>query len=92
MDMDLSVRKKFDDVIAKVKEPQSELSLADLGMVSKIRYFEKDKTIIVYLSANEPRSECPACSVISGVVLAGIERDLIAELEVEFPGWAISVR
>jgi metal-sulfur cluster biosynthetic enzyme len=92
MELDLSIRAKFDAVIAKVKEPQSELSLADLGMVTKITYFEKEKTIIVFLSSNEPRSECPACSVISGVVLAGIERDLIAALGAEFPGWNISVR
>ncbi|MBN2873869.1 MAG: hypothetical protein JXM71_02145 [Spirochaetales bacterium] len=92
MELDQSVRVKFDAVINSVKEPQSELSLAELGLVTKISYYAADKTIIVFLATDAPGRECPACSAINGFVVNTIERDLKAALEKEFPGWTIEVR
>lgn len=92
MELDAEVRHKFDDVLARVKEPQSELSLAELNLVGKLSYFEADKTIIAYLNIKEQRLECYACAAVDGFMIETISRDLSAALLEEFPGWTIEVK
>jgi len=89
MELDASVRKKFDSVIARVKEPQSELNLAELGIIKKFSYHEPEKTIMVHLNFGTPAHECPACFAVNEFVINTIERDLKEALETEFPGWTI---
>jgi metal-sulfur cluster biosynthetic enzyme len=89
MELDASVRAKFDDVLERVKEPQSLLSLAELGLVSSFNYSAKGKVILVRLNIGSPRFQCPACSAINGEVKMGIERLLREELGKEFPGFAV---
>ncbi|HCM25292.1 MAG: hypothetical protein A2Z99_04930 [Treponema sp. GWB1_62_6] len=90
-ELDLSVRQKFDSVLDRLKEPQSELSFAELGLVKKISYHEPEKTIVAYLDVLTPRLECMACSAVNGFVLGTLERDLKVALEAEFPGWIVKV-
>ncbi|MCX7024830.1 MAG: hypothetical protein NT080_09445 [Spirochaetes bacterium] len=89
MDVDSAARAKFDAVLERVKEPQSELSLSELGFVSKFTYSAKERVIVVHLDIATPRFECPACYAINGVVKQGIERMLREELEKEFPGFSV---
>lgn len=92
MELDHSVKAKFDSVLDRVKEGQSELSLAELGLVKKISYHEKEKTIIAHLNVPDQRLECMACAAVNGFVVEHITRDLKAALETEFPGWTVEVR
>lgn len=90
MELDLSVSKKFDAILDHVKETQSELSLAELGLVKKLSYFEKDKTIIVYMNFAAPdQSTCPACFIASDMMKDSIERDLRSAILADFPGWTV---
>ncbi len=89
MELDLSVREKFDAILDRVREPQSELSLAELGLVKKISYHAPEKTIVVHLDLGRPGQECPACYAINEFVIKTIERDLKAALENDFIGWTI---
>jgi len=36
MELKMDIRDKFDKILDSVKEPQSELSLAELGLVKKL--------------------------------------------------------
>ncbi len=92
MELDRSITVKFDAILANVKEPQSELSLADLGLVSKLTYYAADKTIVAHMNfANPGGAECPACSLINDMMKSSIERDLKAAILVEFPGWKVEL-
>jgi len=88
-ELDSGTRAKLDAVLARVKEPQSELSLAELGLVKRFTFSKEEKTIVVYLDVGEDPYACPACSVGSGLVREGIERSLREELEREFPGFEL---
>jgi len=91
-ELDLAVRDKFDAVLEKLKEPQSELSFAELGLVKKISYHEKERTIVAHMDILSPRLECMACAAVNGFVSERLERDLKAALQAEFPGWTIEVK
>ncbi|HOZ71619.1 MAG TPA: hypothetical protein PLW80_10050 [Spirochaetales bacterium] len=90
MDLPMDVRVKFDAILDGVIEPQSELSLAELGLVKKITYYKADTTIVVYMNYARPTvADCPACSVATDMMKSTIERDLSAALLEAFPGWTV---
>lgn len=90
-ELDADVRAKFDAVLARVKEPQSELSLSELGLVPKLTYSPSSKTITALLDTSAPPYSCPACSAVNGLVRETLARDLAAALQAEFPGWTIKI-
>jgi metal-sulfur cluster biosynthetic enzyme len=89
MELDHATAAKFDKVLDSVKEPQSELSIGELGLVKKFSYHAAEKTIAVHLDFEPQGMECPACSAVNGFILSTIQRDLTTALEEEFPGWTI---
>ncbi len=92
MELDRGITNKFDAVLQRVKDTQSELSLAELGLVKKFSYHEAEKTIVVHLDVQENRVECLGCAAVNGFVVESISRDIIEAMESEFPGWTIEVR
>lgn len=90
MDLPMDVREKFDSVLDGVIEPQSELSLAELGLVKKMTYYKDDRAIVVYMNYPTPDAgTCPACGVATDMMKSTIERDLREALLEAFPGWAV---
>jgi len=90
MELKMDIREKFDAILARVIEPQSELSVAELGLVKKMTYYEADKTIVVYMNYAIPgASACPACSIATDMMKDSIDRDLKAAILAEFPGWTV---
>jgi len=90
MELKMDIRDKFDKILDSVKEPQSELSLAELGLVKKLTYIEADKTIVAYMNYAIPdASTCPACSVATDMMKDSLDRDLKEALLAEFPGWTV---
>jgi len=83
--MDLEMQKKIDNVLARIKEPQSELPIVDLGLVEKVTYSAQQQTLLLRLAIGTPRWQCPACSAINGVVKAGIVRRAQEAFEAAFP-------
>jgi hypothetical protein len=93
MEIDVATRHRFDDVLQRVKEPQSGLSLSEIGLVSKFTYSAAEKTILVYFDFGRPTFVCPTCTevngVVNGIVRESLERLLREELQKEFPGFSI---
>ena len=89
--MDPEMKKKIDETLAQVKEPQSDEPIVNLGLLEKVTYSEKEKTMLVKLAIGTPRWQCPACSAINGVVKAGIARRVQEAFEKAFPDLKIIV-
>lgn len=89
--MDPEIKNRIDAALARVKEPQSDVPIVDLGLVSNIRYSEKEKSIELRLAIGYPAGNCPACVAINGVVGAGIVRRATEEFTKEFPGFTIII-
>jgi metal-sulfur cluster biosynthetic enzyme len=83
--MDPEMQKKIDETLARIKEPQSDLPIVDLGLVEKVTYSAKEKTLLLRLAIGAPRWQCPACSAINGVVKEGIVRRAREAFEAAFP-------
>lgn len=91
MELQMDVREKFDAILARVKEPQSELSLAELGLIKKMTYYKADKTIMVYMNfAPQSPVSCPACFITTDMMKDSVERDLKEAILEDFPGWTVS--
>lgn len=90
--MDSQIQKRIDKALARVLEPQSNVPIVDLGLVEKVTYSEKEKTIILTLAIGTPRFECPACSAINGVVKEGVIRRAQEAFTEEFPDMTIIVQ
>jgi hypothetical protein len=93
MEIDSATRYKFDEVLKRVKEPQSGLSVSEIGLVSRFTYSAAEKTIIVHFDFGKPNFVCPTCTevngVVNGIVRESLERLLREELVKEFPGFAV---
>jgi metal-sulfur cluster biosynthetic enzyme len=91
MTLDPEVKKKIDAALGRIKEPQSELPITDLGIVRNIRYSEKEMALDISLAVGYPSGYCPACAAINSVVEKTIERLIKEEFGKEFPGFRIIV-
>ncbi len=89
--MDPKIQKRIDAALAKVIEPQSELPIAELGLVSNIRYSEALSSIEITLARGFPQGMCKACAAIDIVTGEGLERRAREAFEKEFPGFRIIV-
>jgi len=77
--------KKVDEVLARVKDPQSDLPLHQLGFVERFRYSENQNTLYVFLNFSGLFSGCIACAGISIDAKSRIEANIKQELKNEFP-------
>jgi len=89
-ELSIETRDKFDRVLSGVIEPQSELSIGELGLVKKFSYHENEKTVVVHLDVKKQDYQCPACFAVDQFVIERLERDIRAALEKEFPLWTIT--
>lgn len=81
--MDESMRKELDAVLDRVKEPESGLSVGDIGLVQKFRYVDGKKTLYVYRNSILPSKGC--CTLISNMLLETTQKELLDELRKSFP-------
>ncbi len=86
--METLIRRKIDAVLDRVKEPESGLSIAQIGLVEKLRYSEKDKTLIVFTSFIKPNHHY-CCTVLQGLLLSSTIQRLTEEFQKEFPDLSI---
>jgi len=80
---------KIDAVLERVKDPESGLPIAQLGLVKRLRYSEKEKKLYIFTNVYEHLPKCVTCAAIARTIVATIIRDLTAEFEKEFPALAI---
>ena len=77
------MKKKLESVLERVKEPETNLTISELGLVERFRYYPKKKKLSVFLNPIKPGKVC--CSVISSLLLSSTIKDLMNELQKEFP-------
>jgi len=84
------MKQKIDAVLDRVKEPETGLSIAQLGLVERLRYSEPKKKLFVILS-DVNRSQHKCCTIIQGLILSGILNALTEEFNKEFPELSIEI-
>jgi metal-sulfur cluster biosynthetic enzyme len=78
------MKQKIDAVLDRVKEPTTGLSIAQLGLVRRLRYIESKKKLVVFFSTTNPHvPKC--CKIIQGLLLSDILKALTGEFTKEFP-------
>jgi len=77
------MKKKLQSVLERVKEPETNLTIAELGLVERFRYHPEQKKISVFINPIKPGKIC--CSIISSLLLSSTLKDLMNELQKEFP-------
>jgi len=85
--MDAEMIKKIDAVLDRVKDPESNLSIAQMGLVKKLRYVEKNKKLYVF--TKEPSAPAACCTIIAKLLQTTIADRLTQEFQKEFPELAI---
>ena len=88
--MDSAMKKKIDAVLDRVKEPESGLSIAQLGLVERLRYSSASKTLYVCTSTiRHNRKQC--CTVLQGLLISGTLNSLTREFQKEFPDLSVEI-
>ncbi len=84
------MKQKIDAVLDRVKEPVTGLSVAQLGLVERLRYSESQKKMFVFLNAvNRRVPKC--CKIIQGLLLSDIQNALTEAFQKEFPELTIEM-
>jgi len=78
---------KIDAVLGRVKDPESMLSMAQLGFVKRVRYDEGRKKLYVFTSPLRRTQKC--CTIMASLLVSGAVKSLTKELEKEFPELSI---
>ncbi|MFP3959468.1 MAG: hypothetical protein ACLFUM_06925 [Spirochaetaceae bacterium] len=84
--MDEEMKRAIDAVLGRVKEPESGYSVADLGLVSRLRYNEGRKELYVFTDFGSHQPACMTCVGIASMIRNTIERRLTEEFAKELPG------
>ena len=88
--MDSIMKEKIDRVLDTVKEPETGLSMAQLGFVERVRYNADRKKLTVFSSAlKSNRKVC--CTVMQGLLISGTMNSLTEAFQKEFPDLAVEV-
>ena len=87
--MDLEMTRKIKAVLEKVKDPESQLSVAQIGLVEKINYSAENKQLRVFLNSIHPTHSC--CTMIGSLLLATTLKNLTEEFQKEFPDLSIEI-
>ena len=74
---------KIDNVLDRVIEKESNLSVAQLGLVERVRYSEKQNKLYVFAKAMHSTHGC--CTLLSLVQQSDTLQDLEGHFRKEFP-------
>ena len=74
---------KIDNVLDRVIEKESNLSIAQLGLVERVRYSEKQNKLYVFTKAIHSTHGC--CTLLSLVQQSDTLQDLEEQFKKEFP-------
>jgi len=74
---------KIDNVLDRVIEKESNLSVAQLGLVERVRYSEKQNKLYVFAKAIHSTHGC--CTLLSLVQQSDTLQDLEEHFRTEFP-------
>jgi len=81
------MKKKLQSVLERVKDPETNVAISELGLVERFRYYPEQKKLSVFLNPVRPGKVC--CSIISSLLLTSTLKNLMNELQKEFPDFAV---
>nr|WP_319396180.1 hypothetical protein [uncultured Desulfobacter sp.] len=81
------VQATVDRILDHVKNPESGLSLAQLGLVKKVRVSAEQKKLTLFLKGISGPKAC--CAMINYVVLEHLELQIKQAFQRDFPGFEI---
>ena len=87
--MDAEMIQKIDAVMDRVKDPESNLSIAQLGLVERFRYNDTRNKLYVFINSIRNAKLC--CAAVSMAILSSTLKQLSAELQKEFPYLSIEI-
>ncbi len=88
--MDAGMIAGIESVLEKVKDPESGLSVAQLGIVKKVRYSDDPGILYIFTDFGSHRPGCVTCAGIAMALSATILKNLEKEFREEFPGLEIA--
>lgn len=83
--MDSEMKQKIDKILARVKDPESGLSLDQLGVVTRVRYNEEKREMYLFTDFLSHLPTCNTCRGIALAIMSSLMRSLKEEFEIEFP-------
>lgn len=84
------MKEKIDRVLDTVKEPETGLTMAQLGFVERVRYNEEKKKLTVF-SCNLKPNRKVCCTVMQGLLISGAHKSLTEAFQKAFPDLAVEV-
>ena len=84
------MKEKIDRVLNTVKEPETGLTMAQLGFVERVRYSEAKKKLMVFSCNFKPHHKS-CCTVLQGLLISGTKNSLTEAFHKEFPDLAVEV-
>jgi len=85
--MDREMIRKIDTVLDRVKEPESNLSVGELGIIQKFRYNKNKRSLYIFANTYSSRKAC--CFLITKLIESEVMNRVKNELKKEFPDLAI---
>jgi metal-sulfur cluster biosynthetic enzyme len=86
--MENIIQDKIDKVLNHIKDPQTGMTISQLGLVKKIRHVEKQQKLIVFFNRLGQSKSC--CAALNLALLADFETAIKAGLKAEFPQFSIT--
>ena len=86
--MENIIQEKIDRVLDRIQDPQTGMSISQLGLVEKIRYVEKRRKLIVFFTRLGHCKAC--CAALNMVMLADFENAIKEGLKAEFPQFSVA--
>lgn len=87
--MDTEMKQRIDAVLEKVKDPESGMPVAALGVVKKIRYSADHGVLYVFTDFGSHWPRCATCAAVAMALSATIQKNLEEEFRAAFPGLEI---
>lgn len=81
--MDPEMIRKIDRVLERVREPESNLPVAELGIIQKFRYNERKRALYIYANTYSSKKAC--CFLITKLIESDVMNRVRNELKKEFP-------
>lgn len=83
------MKRTIDAVLDRVKDPESGYSVAELGVVQRLRYNAEQGELYVFTDFGAHQPGCLTCVGIASMIRNTIERRLTEEFETELPSVSV---
>jgi len=87
--MDHHMTDKIDTILETVKDPESGLTVAQIGLVEKVRHVESSQKLIIVKRPVRPAKQC--CKITANLLLTSTLKDLQTAFEKAFPELSIEI-